>query len=224
VSAAAIDHARLNAMPFGDVVFSQRSIRRYRPEPVPIPMEDLQVIMEAAVRAPNGGNAQPARFVLITDRARIEKMASLYKDAWWAKRRDEYGWRGIDDIPADEKNLLSAARLAETMDRVSAIVLAFGRARNRFGQAENDATSVVPAIQNLMLAARALGIGSIPTRLHPDVLERVYDLFGVPEGAYLHLMIPLGYPASPRAFGLSRRLPTSETVFLNHWGDAVPWA
>jgi nitroreductase len=180
--------------------------------------------MEATVRAPNGGNAQPARFVLITDRELIEKMAWLYKEAWWAKRRDEYGWHSVDDIPPEEKNLLSAARLADTMNRVSAIVLAFGRAQNRFGQPENDATSVVPAIQNLMLAARALGIGSIPTRLHPDVLERVYALFGVPEGAYLHLMIPLGYPASPAAFGLSRRLPTSETVFLNRWGEPVAWA
>ena len=173
--------------------------------------------MEAAVRAPNGGNAQPARFVLITDRGVLDKMGELYKEAWWAKRRDGgTGWTTIDDIPLDNKNSRSAARLANSMTSVPAMVLAFGRS-------ENDGSSVIPAIQNLMLAARALGIGSLPTRLHPQVMDRVNDLLGIPPTAHLHLLMPMGYPVSERAFGISRRKPTSETVFLNHWDSKVPW-
>ena len=94
------------------------------------------------------------------------------------------------------------------------IVLALGVARGQ-------ASSVLPAVQNLMLAARALGIGSVPTTLHPQVLDRVYALLGIPAEAELHLCIPLGYPRG--RFGPTRRRPTAETTFLDRWGGPVPW-
>ncbi len=215
-----IDYSRLNNMKFGDVLFSQRSIRRFKPDPISV--DDLHVIMEAAVRAPNGGNAQPGRFVLITDRNVLEEMGALYKEAWWAKRRDAgTGWKTIDDIPAEDRNSRAAARLANSMSSVPAIILCYGR---RGSRPELDGSSVVPAVQNLMLAARSLGIGSLPTTLHPDVMERVSLLLGVPDTATFHLLIPMGYPVSERAFGISRRKPTSETVFMDHWDNKVPWA
>ena len=74
-----------------------------------------------------------------------------------------------------------------------------------------------------MLAARALGIGSIPTTLHPSVMTRVYTLFGVPAELTFHFCIPLGYPAEGARFGGSRRRPTRETTYLDHWGAPVPW-
>jgi nitroreductase len=85
------------------------------------------------------------------------------------------------------------------------------------------ANSVLPACQNLMLAARALGIGSIPTTLHPSVMARVYALFGVPAEVAFHFCIPLGYPGEGARFGGSRRLPTRETACLDRWGAPVPW-
>ena len=90
-----MDHDRLS-MPLGEAMFTQRSIRRFRPDP--IPTADLQLILEAAVKAPNGGNAQPARFVVVTDRAVIREFGGLYREAWWAKRQDQ-GFRGPDDLP-----------------------------------------------------------------------------------------------------------------------------
>jgi nitroreductase len=83
------------------------------------------------------------------------------------------------------------------------------------------ADSVIPAVQNLMLAARALGIGSVLTTLHPDVLERVYALLGVPAEAEFHHCIPLGYPRG--AFGPTQRRPTAETTFWNRWDAPPPW-
>jgi nitroreductase len=213
-----IDYSKLNKMPLGDVMFSQRSVRRFKPDP--IPYEDLRLIMEAAVKAPNGGNAQPARFVLLTGRKVIEQMGVLYREAWWAKRRDSTGWKTIDDIPVEDKSARGAARLADAMKDVPAIVLAFGRKSSR---GDVDSGSVIPAVQNLMLAARGLGIGSLPTTLHADVMERVYKLLEVPETASFHFLVPLGYPASERAFGSTTRKPTSETVFLDGWGGQVPW-
>jgi len=213
---APVDYRRLNNMKLGDVLFSQRSVRRFRPDPISI--DDIHVIMEAAVRAPNGGNDQPARFLVITDRALLDRMSQLYREAWWAKRHDAgYTWTSIEDIPPEEKNYRAAARLAENMAGVPAMILAFGRS-------SEDGSSVIPAVQNLMLAARGLGIGSLPTRLHPVVMQRVNELLGIPDSVHLHLLIPLGYPATEKAFGVSRRKPTSETVYLNHWDQAVPWS
>ncbi len=84
------------------------------------------------------------------------------------------------------------------------------------------AHSVFPSVQNLLLAARALGIGSVLTTLPPDVMERVYAMFEIPVEAVFHCCIPLGYPRG--RFGPTRRFPTSETTSWDHWGAKLPWA
>ena len=110
-----IDHGRLG-MSVGEALFTQRSIRRFRPDP--IAPADLRLIFEAAVRAPNGGNRQIGRFLVVTDRARIAEFGALYHEAWWAKRRDEHGWTGLHDIPPDATKGIfnsSAARRSRIM-------------------------------------------------------------------------------------------------------------
>jgi nitroreductase len=213
-----INHERLNGVALGDAIFSMRSVRKLRPDPIPV--EDLRLIMEAAVRAPNGGNAQQARFLLINDPVVLADMGALYREAWWAKRADSTTWKTIDDIPLEDKVARAAAQFADDVKNVSAMVLAFGNARM---PGEFDALSVVPAVENLMLAARALGIGSLPTTLHPVVMDRVYERLSIPPTARFHLLVPLGYPVSEKAFGLPRRRPTSETTHMNTWGTKVPW-
>ncbi|HEV7662043.1 MAG TPA: nitroreductase family protein, partial [Chloroflexota bacterium] len=81
-----VDTGRLK-MGLGEAMFSQRSIRRFRPESVPT--EDLRLILEAAIKAPSGGNRQPGRFLILTDPTVIQKFGALYHEAWWAKRADE---------------------------------------------------------------------------------------------------------------------------------------
>ena len=208
-----VDISRLD-MPIGEAMFSQRSIRKFRPEP--IPMQDVRLIIEAAVKAPNGQNIQPGRFLVLTEPHLIREFGALYREAWWAKRRDEQRpWTTREQIPPEERGLRAAAQLADEIKDAPCIVLAFTTQKG-------EASSIIPAIQNLMLAARALGIGSVPTRLHPDVLDRVYALLGVPAEVEFHLCIPLGYPRG--RFGPTQRRPTAETTFLNHWGAPVPWA
>jgi nitroreductase len=205
--------ARLE-MSLGDTIYTQRSIRRLRPDPIPI--EDIHTIIEAASKAPNGGNAQPARYLVLTDPDVIRQFGALYREAWWAKRRDEgHPWTQRDEIPADDRVHRGAAQLADEIADAPCIVLAL---TVRKGQA----SSVLPGVQNLMLAARALGIGSVPTTLHPQVMDRVYELLGIPAEAEFHLCIPLGYPRG--RFGPTNRRPTAETTYLNGWGEPVPWA
>ena len=210
---ANVDYQRL-AMTIGEAIFTQRSIRRFRP--TPIPLEDLRLIVEAAVRAPNGGNQQVARFLVVTDRARIREFGALYREAWWAKRRDEgRAWKNVADIPPEEKTYRAAARLADEMKDVPCVVFALA-------MPPGPANSVIPAAQNLMLTARALGIGSVPTTLHPSVMDRFRAMFGIPKDVAFHFCIPLGYPQG--TFGPNVRRPTPETTFLDRWGGAVSWA
>ena len=208
-----IDAKRLS-MTVGDAMFTQRSIRKFKPDPIAI--EDLHLIIEAAVKAPNGGNRQVGRFLALTDRKKIhDQFGPLYYEAWWAKRRDEgHKWTSLEQIPAEDKNHRAAAQLANEMKDAPAIV--FALAVNN-----GPANSVIPACQNLMLAARALGIGSLPTTLHPSVMDRFRAMFGIPADVAFHFCIPLGYPRG--SFGPNVRKPTTETTFLDAWGSPVPW-
>jgi nitroreductase len=202
------------SMPLGEAIFTQRSVRQFKIDPISV--ADLHLIVEAAVRAPNGGNSQPARFLVVTDRRRIQDFGALYHEAWWAKRRDEKrGWTKREDIPPEEKGYRAASELADTIGQVPAVVFAFT-------QPPGAANSVLPACQNLMLAARALGIGSIPTTLHAQVMDRFHAMFDIPKEMAFHFCIPLGYPAVK--YGPPRRRPTAETTYLDRWGGRVPWA
>ena len=208
---ATISHARLS-MPLGDAMFTQRSIRRFKPDP--IAPEDLRLILEAAVRAPNGGNRQIGRFLAVTDRAKVREFGKLYREAWWAKRLDEKGWTKKDDIPKDDKNYQAASGLADAMADAPCVVFALA-------MPPGWANSIIPACQNLMLAARGLGIGSVPTTLHPKVMDRFHQMFEIPKDVTFHFCIPLGYPQG--SFGPNVRKPISETCFLDRWGGRGPW-
>lgn len=203
-----MDYSRLS-MPLGEAMFTQRSIRRFKPDP--IPLADVQLVLEAASKAPNGGNQQVARFLVVNDRAAVREFGALYHEAWWAKRRDE-GFQQREGLP---RRFHAAAGLADAMQDVPCIVFALAL---HGGLAD----SVIPAVQNLMLAARALGIGSVPTTLHPSVMARFHRMFDIPDDVGFHFCVPLGYPQGK--FGPNVRKPTSETTFLDRWGAPVPWS
>jgi nitroreductase len=202
------------SMPIGEAMFTQRSIRKFKPDPIAI--EDIHLILDAASKAPNGGNRQVARFLVLTDRAKIrDEFGPLYFEAWWAKRRDEgHAWKTLAEIPEKDRNHRAAAQLADEMKDAPCVM--FALAVNN-----GPANSVIPACQNLMLAARALGIGSLPTTLHAQVMDRFRKMFDIPADVAFHFCIPLGYPRG--SFGPNVRKPTSETTYLNAWGSPVPW-
>jgi nitroreductase len=202
-----MDYSRLS-MPLGEAIFTQRAIRRFRSDPIPI--ADIRLVLEAAVRAPNGGNQQMARFLVVTDRDLIGEFGALYHEAWWAKRHDE-GFERHEDLP---EHYHAAERLAGTIGGTPCIVFALALR-------DGPAHSVIPAVQNLMLAARAIGIGSVPTTLHPSVMTRFRAMFAVPDDVGFHFCVPLGYPQGH--FGPNVRKPTSSVAFLDRWGAAVPW-
>ena len=200
-------------MPIGEAMFSQRAIRRLDPDRA-VTDEQLEIILNAAFKAPSGGNTQPARYLVIRDRAAIEEFGKLYFEAWWAKRRDAYGWSSKADIPEGSVYRLPAL-LADEMANAPAIILVYSEVS---GVA---AASTFPGVQNLLLSARALGLGTVLTTLHAQVMDRVNAMFGVPENMVFHCCIPIGYPRGK--FGPTSRLPTSATTSWERWGQPPPW-
>ena len=201
-------------MPIGEAMFTQRAIRRLDPHR-PISDAHLKILVDAASKAPSGGNTQPARLLVVRNKDRIREFGKLYHEAWWAKRRDEYGWTGKEDIPPGSVYEMPS-RLADEIVDAPVIILALSAG------VQQMAHSVFPPVQNLLLAARALGIGSVLTTLHPQVMERVYAMFEIPPEVAFHCCIPLGYPRGN--FGPTRRLPTSETTCWERWNAKPPWA
>jgi nitroreductase len=207
-----VDPSELS-MPIGEAMFTQRSIRRMRPDPIPV--AHLHVIIAAAAKAPNGSNRQIGRLLVATDRDKIAAFGELYQRSWWAKRKEDQGWSGPEDVSPGDTSMAPAMRLAGEMKDVPCVVFVLS-------EPPHGPESVLPAAQNLMLAARALGIGSVPTRLYPGDHDEFRALFGVPDHIEVHFAIPLGYPQG--RFGPTTRLPTAETTYWNQWGDAAPWA
>ena len=197
-------------MSLAEAMYTQRATRRLKPDA--IADDVLASILDAATQAPSGGNHQPARFLVVRDGDVRRQFGALYHEAWWAKRRDHQGWSRKADIPADDTNHQFAAILADEIGDAPIIVLVLA-------PAVGLDHSVYPSVQNLLLAARAHGVGSVLTILHPDVMNRVFDLFGIPEGWQLYCCIPLGYPRG--AFGPTSRLPHQAVSFADRWGEAL---
>ncbi len=199
------------SMPIGEAMFTQRAIRRFDPDRH-ISDAELRTILDAASKAPTGANLQPVRMLVIRDRELIGRFGELYHEAWWAKRADAYGWSVDQEIPADSPYRMPAL-LASEMGAAPVVILVFSLGA--------PGVSVFPSVQNLLLAARALGIGSVLTTLHPTVMERVYELFDVPAEVRFHCCVPLGHPRG--AFGTTQRLPTNTTTYWNRWDGSPPW-
>jgi len=200
-------------MPIGEAMFSHRATRRLDPNR-PVSDAQLKIILDAASKAPSGGNTQPARYLVIRERDAINAFGKLYFEAWWAKRRDDYGWTGKADIPENSVYRLPALMADEMVD-APVVILVYSKPS---GVA---AASTFPGVQNLLLAARALGLGSVLTTLHPDVMDRVNAMFGVSDEMVFHCCIPIGYPRGK--FGPTSRLPTSATTSWDRWDQPPPW-
>jgi len=199
-------------MSLGEAIFTQRAIRRLKPDS--IPDDVLHDIMQATIRAPNGGNTQQWHFVVVKDEELRRQLGELYHEAWWAKRKDA-GINGPEDIPPGRNSMRSAMRLANEIGTSPIMVLICATAKG-----PGAAASVIPSAQNMLLAARAFGIGGTITTLHPVVEERVHKLFSIPDTAQVVYCMPLGYPRGE--FGTVTRKPLSEVCSYDRWESPGP--
>ena len=192
-----------------DAINAQRAIRYFKTDPIPDGILDR--ILSAAVRAPSGGNSQPWAFVAVRDPDLKRQLAVWYKDFWdnvYSKRADRR------DSPVSR----SAEHLVNTFADIPAVVIPCIRGAK--GSARDNLTtgaSIYPAAQNLMLAALALGVGSVITTFLQNHEEQVKELLGIPDDYQTACAIPMGYPSGEETFGGSRRRPLAEVVHYDRW-------
>ena len=195
----------------GEAIFTLRAIRRFKNEP--IDNEIIKDILLSATQAPSGGNSQPWHFLVIKDKKQKQEFAELYHQAWWAKRADQ-GIYKPEDIAENNKTTLSAMKLSDEIATAPAIILICATA-----QGSGPMGSVIPAVQNLLLTARSLGIGGTITTLHPSVEDQVKSMFNMPENVQIVYCVPIGYPKGN--FGPVQRKPLAEVTSLGVWGEPL---
>jgi nitroreductase len=188
----------MSELPFFRVIETQRAIRRFTPDPV----DDatIQRIIEAATRAPSARNLQPWRFVVIRDPDTKATLGAIFDELGEAM----YGGGAPDHTPWGEVPVLIAV-CSEG---------AFGG--DLSGRMAMDA-SIFPAVQNLLLAARALGHGTVLTTRWKRREAELRPLLGLPENVQVHAIIPTGWPAV--RFGRTTRRPASEVTFRERFGQ-----
>jgi nitroreductase len=204
-------------MDFFDVVTTQRAIRRLKPDPIPEVV--LRQIMDAAICAPSGGNRQGWSFLVIRDAATRARLGELYREAWDELMKVPY-YAGAAKEPADSragKMLASARHLGEHLGEAPVLVLACIALDPGVKPTLTTGASIYPAVQNIMLAARALGIGSCITTIHRFRDAQVKALLGIPADVETAALIPLGYPLGK--FGRPPRRPLGEVAFADRWGQ-----
>jgi len=206
-------------MDFFDVVTTQRAMRRLKPDA--IPDDIMRRIMDAAICAPSGGNRQNWSFVVVRDPAKRARLGELYREAWGELMKVPY-YASASKEPASSpagRMLASARHLGEHLGEAPVIVLACVALDPGVKASLTTGASIYPAVQNIMLAARALGIGSCITTIHRFRDAQVKELLAIPAEVETAALIPLGYPLGK--FGRPPRLPLSEVAFADRWGRAL---
>ena len=198
-------------MDFFEVTGTQKAMRRLLPDDVSD--EELWTVLETATMAPNGGNRQPWNFIVVRDAEAKRKIGAWYLEAW----NRSYG-SAREAMLADAamaRTFHSADHLANHIADASALILATIR-KDQFAVGPTLGASIYPAVQNLMLAARALGLGTTLTTLHKFHEDDVKKLLGIPDDVETMALIPIGRPKGK--FGKPARLPVEKIVYWDGWG------
>ena len=184
----------------------------------PISDEIVWDILDAAIRGPSGGNSQRWAWIVVRDQDKKNQIASWYLEGWnraYGVRRENILNQTDDSDSLGPKNYLSAEHLANHIQDAPVWIIAI---LHNTGVSENSRTgsSIYGAVQHLMLAARAYGIGSTLTTLYSGHEEEVKSLLGIPNDASTMALIPLGYPAKGN-WSQPKRQPVDEVTHWDSW-------
>jgi nitroreductase len=205
-----------------------RAVRRLKPDP--IPTDVLNRVLQAAAWAPTGGNAQPWRIVLVTDAVPKKKLGELYAGSWknFAKGY-EARLTGLPeaDRAREARTLAAANHLGDHFGEAPAIaIFCFNPKFMAITDAKLDRVSVVgggsvyTAVQNLMLACRAEGLGCVLTTLLCEHEEKVREILAIPQPWGTAAAVPMGYPVA-KGHGPIRRQSPEQLVYANRWGTSL---
>jgi nitroreductase len=221
-----------------EAIYSARSMRRLKPDPVP--EELIALILDAAIRAPSAGDAQSWAFVVVRNPDQRRQLGAIYRRASNIAEA-VYAARGRPPHLTDQqfaRLMTSGAHLWEHMGEAPVLLLPCSRrpllpprealppdiaARwdDEAAYAERiRGASIYPAVQNIILACRGLGLGTLITTNHIRCEDEVKALLGIPEDVSTWALMPIGWPID--RFGPLTRRPITEVAHADRWGIAWP--
>jgi nitroreductase len=221
-----------------EAIYSARALRRLEPTPVP---EDLITrVLDAAIRAPNGGNAQNWIFIVVREEEQRRRLGAVFRKAsdevaqiYAARGRPAdqteeqyrrmmsagaYLWDHLGDAPVILVPCLQR-RAMPSRESLPAAVAARYEAHLAY-QEQIRGSSIYPAVQNIVLACRGLGLGTVITTNHILYEDEVRAILGLPEDVFTFALMPIGYPRGK--YGPLKRRPVSEVSFADRWGSKWP--
>jgi nitroreductase len=203
-----------------EALYTTRAMRRCTTEPIPIDVQKR--ILDAAVRAPSGGNTQNWRFMLVDDAGVKGKLGPIYRDCmtqlWATIYKDRLEAASADPDDPENASMLriqrSAQHLADHFEEYPLLLFSFV-------QFDPTGGSIFPATWSAMLAARAEGVGSSLTSVFVFQLDAVLEILGVPkaDGWLFSSCVTFGYPTGK--WGVAPRRAVDEVSFRNRWGTPL---
>ena len=189
---------------------TNRAMRRLKPDPVP--RELLEKLVHAATRAPSAGNSQHWSFVVVTNREDMRFLGDILQ-----RRLGQFSRDPEDD--AQGRMMRAVRYLIAHFHETPAVI--FCCIRNAYPNAETPVratmwSTIYPATQNLLLAARGLGLGAAMTTFQAGAEDEIKAHFGIPDDVYIGSTIPVGYPMG--RFGPLGRKPIDEVLHWERWG------
>ena len=193
---------------FFEVALHQRACRDFTGEPVPD--GDIERILVAATHAPSAENAQPWVFIVVRDDDVRSELSDLTRRIWASGARQQSEGRLPPGLMADvdggvERGLGGAP-----------VLVVVGADTSGGVHPRAVASSIFPAVQNLLLAANALGYGSALTTLTAAGGDELRSIVDLPEHVIPMAIVPIGRPARP--LGPPRRRPATETTHRDRFG------
>jgi nitroreductase len=202
-----VDEAAPSSERFFEVVLHQRACRHFSDRPVDDGL--VERCLRAATHAPSAENLQPWEFVVVRDPRLRSAIGDLTRQAWQGGGRQHSKGRLppalLEDVHHGAEGGIASAPVLVVVGGNSAVALE-----------ATLASSVFPAVQNLLLAASALGLGSAMTTLATLFADQLCDLLDMPPTVRPMAVVPLGWPAAP--LGPPTRLPVSERAHRDRFG------
>jgi nitroreductase len=206
-------------------------MRRLKPDPVPDGL--VWKVLDAAIRAPSGGNTQPWRFLVIRDAETKRFIQERYRRGW-----DRYVQANLKaaaeaavpmtdaEAAARAKMIGAATHLADHLHEAPVMLLVCMQPRKMDLPPDPESqppspaalyASIFPAVQNILLACRAHGLGATLTTLHLLYERAIKTKLGIPDEIETVALIPIGWPVGK--FGPTTRAPVETLTYWDRWGS-----
>ncbi|MDE2744933.1 MAG: nitroreductase family protein [Chloroflexota bacterium] len=199
-----------------EVMQTQRAIRRWTDEPVD--RETIERIIQAGCWAPSGSNSQPWGFLVVTDDGIRERLAAAIREMFSARFSGDMPNPDDIDDPTTRRMMRGAFNLFDNFAAAPVwIIPCLVRVQSPAPEGLLAGSSIYPSIQNMMLAARPEGLGTVLTTPQDGIMDQLREELRIPDNATPVAMIPMGYPNAN--FGPVTRQPLDTFLHWNGWND-----